>query len=69
MNNTSASIGFTTSIIWYEYIFTDYANPIGYCIGWSLITLSISVFITSQLHELLMITCRLNRRIQPTIIN
>ncbi len=67
------SLGLPTSILWGEYIFTGHANPIGYRLGWSLFTFSlsilptISVLITPQLRELLLITCRRNRRIQPTI--
>lgn len=69
------TLGFPTVVFWGGYIFTGYANPIGYRIEWSLFTLpisilpTISILITPQLRELVKITCRLNRRIQPRIIN
>lgn len=68
------TLGLPTAGFLCEYIFTGYVDPIGYRIGWSLFTVSVailsitSIFITSQLRELIRVTWRRNHRIQPTIM-
>jgi hypothetical protein len=66
---------FPTVLIWLGYIFTGYVNPIGYKLGWTMFTFSLSIlpltsaFLTPQLRNLIMITWRKNPRIQPITIN
>ena len=68
-------LGFPTFIIWCTYLFTGYANPLGYRLGWSLFTLcistlpTISVVTTPQLRQLFIITWRRHHRVQPATIN
>ena len=68
------TLGFPTFFIWLGYMLTGYVNSIGYHLGWSMFTFSLSslpstfVLLTPQLRKLLMITIRKNQRIQPIMI-
>ena len=67
------TLGLPATGFFYEYIATGYVSRIAYRVGWSLFTVSAAilptllVFITPQLRELITVTWRPNRRVQPTI--
>jgi magnesium-transporting ATPase (P-type) len=65
---------FPAALIWFDYILTGYVNPIGYHLGWSMFTFSLSIlpltsaFLTPQLRKLLIATWQKGRQIHPIII-
>ena len=68
------TLALPTSALWMNFLVTGYVIPIGYHVGWSTFTLSLSilpglsVFLTPQLRELFTVPWHRNRRIEPTII-
>ena len=58
-----------TTILWMNYIATGYVNPLGYHLGWSTFTFSLSIlpatlaFLTPQLREVIAAAWRNTRRV------
>ena len=67
------TFGVPTWVFFCECIITGYPNEIGYRVGWSLFTVSISILptasalLTPQLYKLIRGIWKRNSRIQPTI--
>jgi hypothetical protein len=67
-------LSFPITILWMNYLITNYLNPIIYHVEWLIFSVSCSIlptasaFLSPQLRELLSITWRRNRRIQPVVV-
>ena len=64
------TLAFPTSVLWMIYLCTGYVHPLGYHIGWSTFSLSISIlpvlsmFLTPQLRESFNCPCHRARRVE-----